>query len=390
MTDMANLSQINRLQPKRRRRYQHGSLQKRKSGKHMTWVAFWREGDSRRGKTMGKCADLTRGEALTKMNALVQPLNTEAARHREHLWTVRELIEESYFELGRRKWKASTASTTIDRIRYHLVQELGDVPISSITRDRLQRYLEEKEANGVGHGTRLHLRWDLRAIFRLAFQDGLIPQSPAEVLFVSGELTVSRTVLTPKQVERMLEVLDLREELAVRLAIFSGMRPGEILALQWKHVQDDHVEVVQRIYRGKIDRPKTRRSARQVALSPGTQQTLQLWRELTSDPGPDAWLFPSETSTHPITRDNLWRRYMLPRLEKLGLNWATFQVMRRTHASLSRKAGIDPKLVADQLGHGLGVNLDVYTVAALEQRLVAVESLETSMGTSTERGARPS
>jgi uncharacterized small protein (DUF1192 family) len=46
--------------------------------------------------------------------------------------------------------------------------------------------------------------------------------------------------------------------------------------------------------------------------------------------------------------------------------------MRRTHASLSRKAGIDPKLVADQLGHGIGVNLDVYTIADLEQRLAAV------------------
>jgi hypothetical protein len=31
--------------------------------------------------------------------------------------------------------------------------------------------------------------------------------------------------------------------------------------------------------------------------------------------------------------------------------------MRRTHASLSRKAGIDPKVAADQLGHGIGVNL---------------------------------
>ena len=227
-TDMKNLSKIGTSPPlKRRRRYQHGSLQKRKCGKHLCWVAFWREGDSRRGKTLGKCADMTQGEALTKMNALVQPLNSEAARPREHLWTVRELIEESYFELGRRKWKASTASTTINRIGYHVVQDLGDVPISSITRDRLQRYLEEKEASGVGYVTRLHLRWDLRAIFRLAFQDGLIPQSPAEVLFVLGEPTVSRKVLTPKQVTRILEVLDLREELAVRLAIFSGMRPGE-------------------------------------------------------------------------------------------------------------------------------------------------------------------
>jgi hypothetical protein len=31
------------------------------------------------------------------------------------------------------------------------------------------------------------------------------------------------------------------------------MRPGEILALQWKHSADDHVEVVHRLYRGKLD-----------------------------------------------------------------------------------------------------------------------------------------
>src|SRR5205809_4153549 len=51
------------------------------------------------------------------------------------------------------------------------------------------------------------------------------------------------------------------------------------------------------------------------------------------------------------------------------------------HASLSRQAGIDPKLVADQLGHGLGVNLDVYTVAALDKRQDAVEVLESALAT---------
>ena len=51
-----------------------------------------------------------------------------------------------------------------------------------------------------------------------------------------------------------------------------------------------------------------------------------------------------------------------------------------THAcSLSRQAGIDPKLVADQLGHRLGVNLDVYTVAALDKRQDAVEVLESAL-----------
>ena len=35
--------------------------------------------------------------------------------------------------------------------------------------------------------------------------------------------------------------------------------------------------------------------------------------------------------------------------------------------------------MADQLGHGLGVNLDVYTVAALDQRRRAVQVLETTL-----------
>jgi integrase len=92
------------------------------------------------------------------------------------------------------------------------------------------------------------------------------------------------------------------------------------------------------------------------------------------------WLvLPSENKNSPMLKDNIWRRVMEPRLEKIKLDWATFQVMRRTHASLSRKAGIDPKLVADQLGHGLGVSLEVYTIAGLDQRIDAVNLLEESL-----------
>src|SRR5215467_1366223 len=93
----------------------------------------------------------------------------------------------------------------------------------------------------------------------------------------------------------------------------------------------------------------------------------------------DAWVFPSAKRTTALGRDNTWRGLIAPRLKTIQLDWATFQIMRRTHASLSRQAGIDPKLVADQLGHALGVNLDVYTVAALETRQHAVEVLEASL-----------
>jgi hypothetical protein len=51
---------------------------------------------------------------------------------------------------------------------------------------------------------------------------------------------------------------------------------------------------------------------------------------------------------------------MKPALETVGLGWAGFQVLRRTNASLRRKAKVDDKVAADQRGHGLGVSLEVY------------------------------
>jgi hypothetical protein len=52
-----------------------------------------------------------------------------------------------------------------------------------------------------------------------------------------------------------------------------------------------------------------------------------------------------------------------------------------TLPTLSRDTGIlDPKLVADPLGHGIGVNLEFYTIAELEQRSAAVNTLELSLG----------
>ncbi len=70
---------------------------------------------------------------------------------------------------------------------------------------------------------------------------------------------------------------------------------------------------------------------------------------------------------------------MLPRLRTVGLEWASFQVMRRTNASLSRKANVDDKVAADQRGHGLGVSLEVYSVSDLQQKIEAVTRLESAV-----------
>jgi integrase len=364
----------------RRRRFQRGSLQKRKSGGCLNWIAFWWQDRHRRSQILGPCAQMTRPEALAKMAQLLQPINAHAGQTLPRVWSLADWIRDTFLPFSRRRWKLSTASTAGDRIRKHILTDLGPLEIPSITRDLLQQYLEQKAARGLSFSLVDHLRWDLRTIFRLAVQDRLLPSNPAETLFTPRTVSQpSRRMLSPAQIQQILAVLGVREQLIVRLALFSGMRPGEILALQWKSVADDHVEVVHRLYRGKLDRPKSERSARKVALSSTTRDLIREWRQQRRSTDPDAWVFPSAKGTTPLGRDNAWRGLLAPPLKMIQLDWATFQIMRRTHASLSRQAGIDPKLVADQLGHGLGVNLDVYTVAGLDQRQQAVQTLEATI-----------
>ena len=69
---------------------------------------------------------------------------------------------------------------------------------------------------------------------------------------------------------------------------------------------------------------------------------------------------------------------MRPRLKTIGLEWVDFQVMRRTHASLMRELEVDPKIVADLMGHDVNVNLNVYTQTSIETKLEAVEVLQSA------------
>jgi integrase len=105
---------------------------------------------------------------------------------------------------------------------------------------------------------------------------------------------------------------------------------------------------------------------------------VEAWRQFAVDMSPEVWVFPSERMT-PLSKDNCWRRHIQPRLKEVGLEWANFLVMRRTHASVMKQLGVDPKLVADPLEHSVDVNQNVYTRVSVEQRKGAVEQLEAAL-----------
>ena len=111
-------------------------------------------------------------------------------------------------------------------------------------------------------------------------------------------------------------------------------------------------------------------------LPDGLGLDVQAWKSISEATGPDDWVFPSEKLSTPAGKDNVWRRHIVPKLRTVGLEWISFQVMRRTHSSLMNELNIDPKTVADQLGHTADVNQNVYTLASLSRRKEAVNVLE--------------
>ena len=295
--------------------------------------------------------------------------------------TLGQFIENIYYPFYKRKWKGSTAVCNVQRVNTHVVSTLGTRLLTDFRRNDLQAFLDGKGSAGFSFSVVDHLRWDLRQIFEMGISEGLIERNPAKLLFTPSEAKVGeQNVMTLEEVKRCLMVLDLRERLVVQLAIIAGMRPGEILGLAWKHVGPDYIDVRQRVYRGQIDSPKSKQSVRKAALSEGVMTALGQWKSISLDTSPDAWVFPTERG-NPQSRDNMLRRYIAPRLEGIGLGWVDFQVMRRTHATLMNNMGVEGKLVADQLGHSLDVNQNVYTKSPVDRRKFVVDQLERSLVT---------
>jgi hypothetical protein len=96
------------------------------------------------------------------------------------------------------------------------------------------------------------------------------------------------------------------------------------------------------------------------------------------EPKPESFVFAGETG-EPLWRSSLLEDYIKAKLEPVGLGWVNFQVMRRTHASLGHHAKVDPKVSADQRGHGIGVAMAEYIQADLEQKLQAMKTLDSEV-----------
>jgi integrase len=366
----------------RRRRFQKGSVRPRKHGRRKVWVAQWWDNGCKRSKVLGPCSEISKGHAEVMMAQILEPVNDSAGHPSTPAFTFKQYVESVFLPTLRKKWKESTRTTSEADILRYLVPAFKNQVLDSITREQMQAFLDQK-APSLSQSVVGHLRWHLNAIFKMAQSDGAVSINPAAALYIPAcKQSEDKRAMTKDEVRLAISILNLRERLVLRLGVFEGMRPGEIFAVRIGKLGTSSVEVDERVYGSKLDSPKGRkgrRTARTVGLSPGTAADLVLWRAFIGDQPDEAFLFASENPESPIRPNNLWKREIRPRLQKVGLGWVNFQVLRRTNASLSRKSKVDDKVSADQRGHGLGVSLGVYAISDLEQKIEAVTRLESDV-----------
>jgi len=204
---------------------------------------------------------------------------------------LREFIDQKYLPFQRGKWKKSTQGTSENRIMHHVVKGLGDTALKDFSLTSLQAFLESKADEGLSFSVVDHLRWDLSAILEMAVAEKVIASNPGTRLYTPKHAPKGITrAMSVDEVNTALGAVQLREQLLLQMAIFSGFRPGEMLGLQRRHVTEDAtvVKVEQRVYRGDIDNPKTNPSRREVAIPPRTAELLSQWMGSAVGPAPEA------------------------------------------------------------------------------------------------------
>lgn len=212
----------------------------------------------------------------------------------------------------------------------------------------------------------------LRAMFATAVREGLIRSNPTQQVALPYRPKIEDDdedeikALTREQLRTFLAIVDRRHALMMRLLAGTGLRVGEVLALQWRHLKLDGSRPVVRVrrtasQRGGFNPPKSRHGRRDVPIDHALVIDLRKWARETEWSGSTDLVFPSRNGTV-LQYSNLVRRILNPAMEEAGASFATFHTLRHTFASLHLARGTNIVQLSRLLGHhSASFTLDVYT-----------------------------
>lgn len=290
-----------------------------------------------------------------------------------------------------------SAQVQLEKLRHRggAVGFFGRSQLAAIEPRHVKQYAAELAGRGLSPGSVRNLLAPLRALFATAFEEGVIRSNPTAGVriaaphdFDADGQEVKAKALSEDELLRLLDELSADWRLFVAFLAHTGLRIGEAIALQWKHIDlgRRRVLVRRRLYRGRFDSPKSRYGRRDVPLTESMARALWRVRGTRVD---EELVFPSAAGT-PLEPSNLAERVFKPAARSAGVPWASFHSLRHTCASLLfTKAKKSPKEVQMWLGHHSPAFTLATYVHLLPDDLSEAPELDLFTHGSTEGSPRP-
>lgn len=269
-------------------------------------------------------------------------------------------------------------------LNYHVIPHIGQLKLKQVTPNHIEKlYTQLRDCprpdgkdGTLSERTILHVHLILQNAFDRAVRWGLIGRNPCKLVDAPRPKKVEMKVWTKEQLQKFISVAAEDDLYHVFLLLATtGMRIGEVLGLRWRDVdlKNCKVTIQQQISFVKggyvIQPPKTRSGNRTI---PVPQQVIDVLKNVNEqqefkeqffgqDYQKDLDLVCCTDKGTPLYHGNFTARWN-SLIEKAGIPRIRIHDIRHTHASLLLQQGVNPKVVAERLGHAnVSITLDTYT-----------------------------
>lgn len=220
------------------------------------------------------------------------------------------------------------------------------------------------------------MRTTLSKVLQAAVEWGYLMENPSRGIRAgSREPVRERLHLDPAQVQRLVSALREPCRTLVVVAVLTGLRIGEILALRWGRIDllRGTITVSETYSNGRFSPPKTRSSKRTIAMCTTLREMLLAHRRRSGQVGPDNLVFATRKQT-PLSAHNLLLRVLRPTCKSLELPPVSWHSLRHTMATQLGEVGTPARTAQEILGHSdVAMTLNVYTHPPLESQRAALE-----------------
>jgi integrase len=278
----------------------------------------------------------------------------------------------------------------------HLEPLLGNIPLSKITAEHAKSLISTMRKKGLSDEMVKRVFATFNASINAAVKEDSLVKNVANKIEKPVVKRVERMVWDTETVKEFFEKSKgaSRYWVAAYLAVMTGMRQGEILALRWSDI--DMLKGVIQVRRNLVKNTaiftglKTEKSRRVIAVS---QQVISILNEQKqnnelekSNPKvkyEDNDLVVCSQRGTPATATKVihaWRT-MQKSYKPETAPIITFHDLRHTHASMLLSQGEHPKVVSERLGHStITITMDTYSHLLPHMQENAAVSLEDTIG----------